>query len=250
MIGRMFRSSKLKAPANLVVRTYTPGRGVLTVAALAVLGLLALYVAYELGRFDAGYDRLAVSQERAEHEVITERLTKENRELRTRLAELDTIRVGRAREQAEVSRTIGELQAQVARQTQELAFYRGIVAQSAVSLGVKIQQLRIAPTEKPSRLLVRLTLVRSVRPDDVVSGSLVMGAEGLKNGKAASLDLAALTGGKHRELPFTFRYFQNFDQEITLPAGFQPERLTVEVRSRRRGVSPFTQAFPWNVDAP
>ena len=74
----------------------------------------------------------------------TDRLEKANRELRTRLAELDTIRVGRAREQAEVSRTIGDLQAQVARQTQELAFYRGIVAQSAVSLGVKIQQLRIS----------------------------------------------------------------------------------------------------------
>ena len=56
-----------------------------------------------------------------------------NRELRTRLAELDTIRIGRAREQAEVARTIGDLQAQVARQAQELAFYRGIVAQAATS---------------------------------------------------------------------------------------------------------------------
>jgi hypothetical protein len=222
---------------------------VLTVAALAILGLFALYVVYELGRYDAGYDRLAVAQERSEHEVITERMQKENRELRTRLAELDTIRVGRAREQAEVSRTIGDLQAQVARQTQELAFYRGIVAQSATSLGVKIQQLRIAATDKPARFLVHVTLVRSVRPEDVVSGSLVLGAEGVSGGKAASLDLGALTGGKSHELPFTFRYFQNFDQQIALPAGFQPERLTVEVRSKRRGVSPFTQTFPWDVGA-
>ncbi len=41
-----------------------------------------------------------------------------------------------------MSRSIGDLQAQVARQTQELAFYRGIVAQSAVSPGVKVQRLR------------------------------------------------------------------------------------------------------------
>jgi hypothetical protein len=148
-----------------------------------------------------------------------------------------------------VSRSIGDLQAQVARQTQELAFYRGIVAQSAVSLGVKIQQLRIGPADKAGRYHVRMTLMRSVRPEDVVTGTLVIGAEGTASGQPASADLPKLTGGKLRELPFTFRYFENFDQEIALPAGFQPERLTVEVRSGRKGVSPLTQTFPWNVDA-
>ncbi len=239
-----------RAQPNLVVRTHAPVRRVLTVIAVTLLGVFALYVVYELGRFDAGYDRLAVSQERAEHEVMMERLEKANRELRTRLAELDTIRIGRAREQAEVSRSIGELQAQVARQAQELAFYRGIVAQSTASTSVKIQQLRITRAEKKGRYKVRMTLVRSVRPEDVVSGTLVLGAEGTSaGGKAASLDSAALSGGKTRELPFNFRYFQNLEPEIALPAGFQPERLTVELRSSRRGVSPVTQTFPWTVDA-
>ena len=249
MPGIMKRMPKAPAPPSVIVRPHAPMRRVLTVIAVTLLALFALYVVYELGRFDAGYDRLAVSQERAEHQVTTDRLEKANRELRTRLAELDTIRVGRAREQAEVSRSIGDLQSQVAQQTQELAFYRGIVAQSAVSLGVKIQQLRISAGTKPGRFLVHMTIVRSVRPEDVVTGTLAIGAEGLSGGQAASLDLAALTGSKLRELPFNFRYFQNFDQEIALPSGFQPERLSVEVRSSRKGVSPLTQAVPWNVDA-
>lgn len=235
--------------SNLVVRTHAPARRVLTVIALTLLAAFALYVVYELGRYDAGYDRLAVSQERAEHEVNLDRLEKANRELRTRLAELDTIRVGRAREQAEVSRTIGELQAQVARQTQELEFYRGIVAQQAVSPGVKVQQLRIGQGSKPGRFVLRLNLMRSQRPDDVVKGSLALTAEGAKNNQPGSLDTAALTGGKLRELPFNFRYFQNFEQEIAIPAGFVPERLTVEVRSSKKGVSPVSQTFPWSVDA-
>lgn len=245
----MARSVSSKSSSNLVVRTYAPARRVLTVIALTLLAAFALYVVYELGRFDAGYDRLAVSQERAEHEVGMDRLEKANRELRTRLAELDTIRVGRAQEQAGVSRTIGDLQAEVARQTQELAFYRGIVAQSATSPGVKIQQLRISTGSKPGRYLVRMNLVRSVRPEDVVTGSLALTAEGSNDGKARMLDLGALTGGKVRELPFTFRYFQNFEQEIAIPAGFTPERVTVEVRSGKKGISPVTQTFPWNVDA-
>jgi hypothetical protein len=242
--------ARARAQPSLVVRTHAPMRRVLTVIALTLLGLFALYVVYELGRFDAGYDRLAVSQERAEHEVTVDRLEKANRELRTRLAELDTIRIGRAREQAEVSRSIGDLQAQVARQAQELAFYRGIVAQSAGSTGVKVSQVRIAPGDKPGRFKLRLTLSRSVRPEDVVGGTLAIGAEGTSgDGKAASLDMGALSNGKVRELPFNFRYFQNLEPEIALPSNFQPERLTVEVRSSRKGVSPVTQTFPWTVDA-
>jgi len=225
-------------------------RRVATVIAITLLTAFALYVVYELGRFDAGYDRLAVSQERAEHEVMMDRLEKGNRELRTKLAELDTIRIGRAREQAEVSRSIGDLQAQVARQAQELAFYRGIVAQSAESTGVKLRSVRITPGDKVGRFKLRMVLERSVRPDDVVSGTLVFAAEGKSAvGQPVSLDGGALTGGKARELPFNFRYFQNLEPEIALPSGFQPERLTVELRSSRKGVSPVTQTFPWTVDA-
>src|SRR2546430_6803978 len=91
------------AKPSLVVRAHAPRRGVILIAALAVVGIFLLYVVYELGRYDAGYDRLAVAQERAEHEVDLERMEKSNRQLRTRLAELDTIRAGREREQAEVA---------------------------------------------------------------------------------------------------------------------------------------------------
>ncbi len=196
-MSAMPRTSPPRASSNLVVRTHAPARRVLTVIALTLLGAFALYVVYELGRYDAGYDRLAVSQERAEHEVSIDRLEKANRELRTRLAELDTIRVGRAREQAEVSRSIGDLQAQVARQTQELAFYRGIVAQSAVSPGVKVQQLADRPGQqaRPSSAL-RLNLMRSQRPEDVAAARSRSPRRARKGEQPGSLDTAALTGGK------------------------------------------------------
>ena len=61
--------------------------------------------------------------------------------------------------------------------------------------------------------------------------------------------MPALTGGKQRELPFRFRYFENFEQEIMLAPGFRPERLTVEVRSNRKDVAPLSEAFLWSVDA-
>ena len=235
---------------SLVIRTHAPTRRLIFVAIGAVVIAFAMYIVYELGRFNAGYDRLEAAQQRTELEVQIERLGKTNRELRTQLAELDTIRIGRAREQAEVTRTIGDLQAQVARQTQELAFYRGIVAQSATAVGVKVQQIHITPGNKAQKYVVHISLVRSVRPDTVALGSVAVSIDGsTSDGKSTTLDLAALTPGKQKELPFNFRYFENLDQEVALPPGFQPEKVAIEVRSNKKDVAPASQSFLWSVDA-
>jgi hypothetical protein len=233
---------------NLVIRTHSPARGLFIIGVITLVAAFALYAVYELGRFNAGYDRLEVAQQRTELEVEIERLGKSNRELRTQLAELDTIRIGRAREQAEVTRTIGELQATVARQTQELAFYRGIVAQGAAAVGVKVQQIHITAGAKAQHFMVHLALVRSVRPDSVAVGSIALSVDGSSaDGKPVTLDLPALA--RQKELPFNFRYFENLDQDVALPAGFHPEKMAVEVRSNKKDVAPASQSFPWSVDA-
>lgn len=240
--------SSITRTSTVVVRTYVPARRMIIAGAVVAVALFAFYFTYELGRYDAGYDRMAVSQQRVELDVARERAEKENRQLRTQLAELDTVRIGRAREQAEVSRSIGELQAQVARLSQELAFYRGVVAEGPTALGIKIQQLRLTAGDAPGRFHVHLALVRTGRPDDSASGSLVFSVDGTTDQGPATLDHAALTASRQRELAFTFRYLGNFDQQIALPSAFHPERLTVEVRSSRKGVSPLSQTFLWNVE--
>lgn len=235
----------------IIVRTYAPMRRVIVVVVALALAAFALYVIYELGRYDAGYDRLAVAQQRAELEVAIDKLQDEKHELNLRLAEIDTQRIGWAREQAEVSHTIGDLQAKIARQAQDLAFYRGVGAEAApgASLGVTIQQLRIGATAQAAHFRVHLTLVRSVRADDVASGAALLEVEGESQGRDARLGLAALTAGAQREIPYSFRYYQNLDQEITIPPGLRPEHLSIEVRSAKKGVAPLSQTFLWNVDA-
>ena len=233
-----------------VVRRRALGLRTGLIVAEVLVGIFALYVVYELGRYDAGYDRQRVAQQRTELEVQIEKLEKSNREMRTQLAELDMFRVGRAREQAEVARTIGELQAQVERESQELAFYRGVVSQGAAEIGVKIGQVRLSAGHKTGQYVLHLALLRTGRPDNMASGTLelVLDGAGADGRSDAPLDLPALTGGKLHELPFNFRFFQNFDQEIAVPAGFKPEHLAVEVHSSRKDMAPLVQTFPWSLE--
>jgi hypothetical protein len=232
-----------------VVHARTPAlRTALLIAALLV-ALFALYVVYELGRYNAGYDRQAVAQQRTEFEVRIEQLEKENREMRTQMAELDTFRVGRAQEQAEVARAMGELQAQVARESQELAFYRGVVAQGATSIGLKIEQLRITAGTAPYTYLVHFSLMRSGRADAEAAGTLTLSLDGTAGTEAKSLDFYVLSDGRTRELRYAFRYFQDFDQEIAVPPSFKPEQLQIEVRSGRKDVAALSQSFLWTVES-
>ena len=233
---------------RLVVRTYAPMRRRWLLAVLALLAVFAFYVTYEYGRFDGGYDRLTVSQRDAEARVGRERLEKQNRELRVKLAEYESARVGQGRERAEVAKAIGDLQAQVAKQAQELAFYKGVVEQGANAPEVKIQQLRITAGDAPRRFRLRITLVQPVRSERSVEGTVTARVEGEREGGPLALDLAALSAGQSSEIPYSFRYFANIDPEVTLPEGFSPERVSVEVRSAKKGVAPVVQSLLWSVE--
>jgi Family of unknown function (DUF6776) len=235
--------------APQIVHRGSQARRILVGLATTLIGAFGVYVVYELGRYNAGYDRQAVGQQRTELEVKIEHLEADNRTLRTQLAELDTIRVGRAREQAEVARALGDLQAQVAKQSQELAFYRGVVAQGAANLGVKIEDLRITSSAQPNVYVAHMALVRSGRAETLAAGTLLLSVDGEFAGGEKTLDLPTLTGGRQRDLRYDFRYFQDFDQELTLPAGFKPAHLVVEVHSNRKDVTPLSQTFLWSVEA-
>src|SRR3979490_747217 len=102
----------------VVVRRHTSWLHRTLLIAGVLIGVFALYVVYELGRYNAGYDRQAVAQQRTELEVQIEHLEKANREMRIRLAELDTIHVGRAREQADEARSLCDRPAHIGRTSQ------------------------------------------------------------------------------------------------------------------------------------
>lgn len=235
-------------PPKLVVTTYAPKRRLFTIVMLLLIVAASVYGMFEFGRYRASYDIVAAIKERAALRGQIDAQEATISDLRAKVAQLESSTVGQTREREEVQRTIGDLQAQVARANQELAFFRGIVTQNANSAEVKIQQARMLATAAANRFRVRVTLVQPMKPDTVVSGVVVLSVDGELDGKPGRADFATLSGGKRREIPFTFRYLENIEEEVTLPPGMKPEQLLVEVRSNRRGSAPVQQSYVWSVD--
>ncbi|MGH8217729.1 MAG: DUF6776 family protein [Steroidobacteraceae bacterium] len=260
----MRANTMTEVPARLVVRRVAPLKRVLIGAAAALVALGVLYFVYERGRIDGGYDRVSAAEERSELTGRIAKLKRANADLNTRVAELDTLRIGRAQERAVLARTIGDLQAQVARQTQEIDFYHSVLSEGAASHGegLELRQLRITPGASAGHFDVHLTLLERTRPDADTKGTLELSVQGTSGGKPATLDQATLTDGKMHAQAFNFRYFETLDEDISFPQGFAPQRLTVQAqpgtRSAVRPVSsthgdpagPLVQSFPWRVDGP
>ncbi|HTV78256.1 MAG TPA: DUF6776 family protein [Steroidobacteraceae bacterium] len=228
-----------------VIRPHTPVRTVLLRIAVVLIGLFALYVLFEFGRYSAGYDRARVAEERRDHRRQVATLDAEIQNLHSQVAQLQTLQAGAAREHEQVALEIAELQAQIDRDRQDLAVYRGVVAPaSAAGSSMQVQQLRIAPAGGAGAFVAHLTLMQGGKPDATVNGVVAVRVSGQLNGAASAVDAV----GNTPRGSVSFKYYQAVDYHIALPAGFRPATVQVTLRDGRPNGITTTQSFPWSVD--
>jgi hypothetical protein len=73
---------------------------------------------------------------------------------------------------------------------------------------------------------------------------VVVGQQG-EGEKELSLSDLNSSGGPIR---FRFRYFQNIDGELTVPAGFEPRQIKVVAQSSGRNRQRLEKKFDWLLD--
>jgi hypothetical protein len=232
---------------ELVVRAHAPVRRLILMVSLAVIVLIGLVAAFEFGQYRAGFNVVSAVKDRARLDSSIRQLQSTNTALQGRIIGLQTMDAGHSREDQEVARTIGDLQAQVARQTEELAFYRAVVAKGAPAIGVRVGTVRLSSAKPTGHFLVNVSLVRAGMTDGMTTGNITLTVDGQDaGGKPATLASPALAADGTGDVPYDFRYFQDLEQTVALPPGFLPEHLTVEVSSTHKDVAPLTQSFPWS----
>jgi len=79
----------MEIPGKLVVRTYAPARRFILLAVTVLLGLAAVYLMFELGRQQAGFDGIQAAQERARLEDQIAEMQNDAHQLRVQLDAFD-----------------------------------------------------------------------------------------------------------------------------------------------------------------
>ena len=219
-------------------------------ASLIALALGAVVLAivagfsWQQGRRAGGYDSAIVESERRDARAQIELLERENSRLNSRVAELEMARQLDREAYGQIERTLTDLQAELSVQGGDLAFYRSIVSPADGIQGLRIHRFEVSPAAGPREFKLALTLIQAMRHESLASGLVQVALAGLTANRPSRYTVGELLGRPRAQLPFSFRYFQTIEQNVTLPADFEPLEVEIEVRSGKLR-SPVRQNFPW-----
>ncbi|MET0288424.1 MAG: DUF6776 family protein [Pseudoxanthomonas sp.] len=126
----------------------------------------------------------------------------------------------------------------------DVAFYERFVGSTAQRHGLNVHELRLQP-QAGNAWHFTATLTQNVNRGAVNRGTLQLGVEGTRNGRLETLDWSALRQqAKAGGVEYSFKYFQQVEGDLFLPAGFQPVRVVVRLASP--GGAAVERGFTWS----
>lgn len=232
-------------PPRLVVRARRPFRLVLLLSiGLMLLGTTVvllhreIQLSSELTRVDAQATPRSLQSKVRDQ-------AKQNEELIAQIAVLQRKRQIEKEAYQHVDAHLRKLQDEVLAMKQEISFYRGVIAGER-GRGFQIQSFSALSDGTDRGFRYRLVLTRDSKGDSVAEGVVTISVDGERNGQPVRLALSELNGRPVTGLEFRFRYYQKLEGRITLPDGFVPLSVRVEVSGAKGGyVAGSKRIFEW-----
>jgi len=214
--------------------------------ALGAVAIAVLYLVFEFGRIQAGYNTVDAAAERTALEAEISALEGEINRLNEQIVMLETAADIEKAAYKDVESSLVDLQAKIQEQQDAIAFYRGIVSPADGNAGLRVQDLKLSRADRERVWNIRLVLVQAMKHDRKVSGDVVLTIAGTEDGEPRAYSYSELLPeDADGSWAFSFRYFQDFDREVILPDGFTPEEVTISVQSRTRSIASIEESFRW-----
>jgi hypothetical protein len=222
--------------------------GLVAVLSLAGLAAYGEWWLYDFGKLQGAEELKSL---RAEHS----RLAREYRELRTQsdgLRQHNAVleRSSQIDQQAarDIQEQLASLQEELQAAREEIEFYRGIVAPGDVASGLRIHRFKLTAGLQPGEFHYDLVLTQLKRNDRVATGRIEWKIIGKNGAKRRKLKLSDVTRPQTKYLDFRFRYFQHLTGVISLPPGFQGQRIVLSIKTTGKDApDPIEQGFAWPV---
>lgn len=207
----------------------------LVLIAMGVFYFGKYYVAEELIR---AHHRI----EALENELQVQRNLLDEERSRSTVAEREADVVRRAN--ALLRESERQRQDEIANLQADLEFYRRLGGASGSQAPLTVHYVELQPTQSPRVFRVVVSLTQNLRWAASISGQVQLSVDGIRNGVAAHLTYKQLLAESNKPLSFQFKYFQQLEQLITLPEGFEASRLNIVLKSGSLK-APVEQSWEW-----
>lgn len=232
---------------KLVVRPHNSRIGWFALALFLFVAVFAGWRLFQFGYQRAGVDVNAYRQQNRGLLQQVASLREENQALQQQVARLTAD--GQVAEGATeaLQATVKRLQAESLDLRREVAFYRGILSPENARAGIRVQSFRLtAAASSPATYRYALVLIQGKNHDRIVSGQVKISVHGTLNGEYTRLKWSEITTSDDA-MTYSFRYFQNFEGRVSLPEGFLPERVELQLIPKgRKAGDPSTESFSWS----
>lgn len=144
--------------------------------------------------------------------------------------------------------TLAERDEEIAGLRADVAFYERLVGATAQRRGLSVQALKLFPQNANAQSETAWhftgTLTQNLNRGAISAGRLMLLVEGTRDGRLQKLawdDLRQQPGAPG--VPYSFKYFQQVEGDIFLPAGVTPARVTVRLIPQSGAA--VEQSFTW-----
>ena len=198
---------------------------------------------YEYGRSNAQY---AESRSASTFEELRERIAElnaERDELRLQSARFE--RSGQIDRQATraIQGGIRALKNELSALEHEAARLRDLVSDGDTY--IEITDYTLVESTPGKRFQYRFTLSRDAPAPRKVEGEASIRVSGQLDGEHVELSLQEMTDSGAEPHKLGFRHFQEIEGGLSLPAGFTPEALIIDVSPTGSHYKPFSRSFGW-----
>jgi len=130
---------------------------------------------------------------------------------------------------------------------QQISFYQKVMAPEMTQDGFVIESAEISSTSSNNNYAIRLMMLQHENIKAVIKGTLKVTVFGSLEGKPISYNINTLQDDQERKLDFSFKYFEVLEVRITLPEGFEPERLMIstDIYKYRRKRGSYQTEINW-----
>ena len=239
---------KVKLPQleNIALSAYDPGTRRWRIFVLFIAFVAVGWMFYWLG--SNGY-RFPVMTENIEMAEVRSNLSaadKENRNLRREVARLTRSTQIDTQASEQVKQTLREKELEILKLTEELVFYRSLLAPEKASVGIEVRDFSLRTSPSNGEFYYDFLLTQSSRSKRVAKGRVSFAVDGKQGGVMRRLELKDVVAGTLEPIKYSFKYFQRLNGVFELPENFEPQQILIEVDPDSKSKQPLHLSFSWN----
>lgn len=230
---------------QMLIAVHRPALWLTSLVLIICTVLLCIWAAYEYGRGIAGYDsanadayieQLQAQIDEAQAEIIASNRRATMLERNSRIDDDAS---------TQLKETLAQAQNEALELKKELAFYKSIVAPEQGSRSLAIQTIQLKKDDAGA-YRYKIMVSQRGRNDRFARGTIDVLIEGVNKGQPVTLKLAEVSNDTKNPMKFGFKYFQNFEGVMNLPAAFQPDFVRVKVKPSTGKIKAVEEQFAWS----